>query len=110
GAIEKIEYARFLAASIVYLAHLQRDAAGLIIFDVDVRFFVPPSTRQGQLHRLLHGIEQAEPAKLARTDFSKPFNHLQDFFSRRGVVVLISDFWENLDQIINTVCPLKFRG
>ena len=47
----------------LYLAHLQRDAAGLIVFDEEVRNFVQPSTRQGQLHRLLHGIAQAEPGR-----------------------------------------------
>jgi uncharacterized protein (DUF58 family) len=108
--IHKIEYSRFLAASLVYLAHLQRDAAGLIVFDEQVRHFVPPSTRQGQLHRLLHGIDQAEPAEQARTDYSKPFAHLHDFLVRRGVVVLISDFWEQPKTIIDTVSPLRFRG
>jgi uncharacterized protein (DUF58 family) len=109
GKISKIEYARFLAASIVYLAHLQRDAAGLIVFDDEVRHFVPPSTRQGQLHRLLHGIEKAEPTE-TRTDYTKPFSHLHDFLNRRGVVVLISDFWESPETIIKTVQPLRFRG
>src|ERR1700733_512765 len=55
--MEKLEYARFLAASICYLAHLQRDAAGLIVFDSEVRQFVSPPTRQGQIMRLLHGID-----------------------------------------------------
>src|SRR5215813_13480299 len=39
----KLEYAQFLSASICYLAHLQRDAAGLIVFDDEVRNFVPAS-------------------------------------------------------------------
>ncbi len=110
GKIHKIEYARFLAASVAYLAHLQRDAAGLIVFDEVVRHFVQPSTRQGQLHRLLHGIDQAEPAASARTDYSKPFAHLHDFLTRRGVVALISDFWEQPKTIVDTVSPLRFRG
>src|SRR6202035_507802 len=38
-AIPKLEYAQFLAASLAYLAHLQRDAAGLIVFDDDVRYY-----------------------------------------------------------------------
>ncbi|HLH43809.1 MAG TPA: DUF58 domain-containing protein [Bryobacteraceae bacterium] len=105
---DKLEYAKFLAASVLYLAHLQRDAAGLIVFDDEVRNFVPPSTRQGQLHRLLHGIEQAQPGR--RTDFARPFAHLMDFLRRRGVVVAISDFWENPQNIVDTVAPLRFRG
>ena len=87
---------------------MQRDAAGLIVFDDEVRHFVPPSTRQGQLHRLLHGIEQAQPG--LRTDFARPFAHLMDFLRRRGVVVAISDFWENPQKIIDTVAPLRFRA
>jgi uncharacterized protein (DUF58 family) len=55
--MEKLEYARFLAASIVYLAHLQRDATGLIVFDDEVRNFVQPSSRQGQMMRLMHADE-----------------------------------------------------
>src|SRR5690242_19800095 len=103
--IEKLEYARFLGASICYLAHLQRDAAGLVVFDEIVRFFVPPSTRQGQLMRLLHGIERAEVQPASRTDLRKPFEHLLDFLRRRGVVAVISDFWEPVDNIIQTVSP-----
>src|ERR1700691_5355775 len=52
----KIDYARYLAAALFYLAiHNQRDAAGLIVFDDEVRNYIRPSTRQGQINRLLHG-------------------------------------------------------
>jgi len=108
GQRDKLEYAKFLAASVLYLAHLQRDAAGLVVFDDQVRHFVQPSTRQGQLHRLLHGVEQATPGR--RTDISRPFAHLMDFLRRRGMVVLISDFWDQPQSIIDTVAPLRFRG
>src|ERR1700686_4377767 len=57
--VHKLDYARFVAASLCYLANEQRDAAGLIVFDEDVVNYVPPSTRQGQLFRLLHAIEHA---------------------------------------------------
>lgn len=106
--MEKLEYGRFLAASICYLAHLQRDAAGLIIFDEQVRHFVPPSTRQGQLMRLLHGIDQAQAG--TSTNFTPPFSHLMDFLKKRGMVVVISDFWETPENIIQAVAPLKYRG
>ncbi|HVO97071.1 MAG TPA: DUF58 domain-containing protein [Bryobacteraceae bacterium] len=106
--MEKIEYARFLAACLAYLAHGQRDAAGIVIFDDDVRNFVPPSTRQGQLARILHAIESAKIG--TRTQFENPFRHVQEFMRRRGIVVTISDFWESPEKIIKTVSPLRFRG
>jgi uncharacterized protein (DUF58 family) len=105
---EKIEYARFLAACLAYMAHGQRDAAGIVTFDDDVRNFVPPSTRQGQLARILHAIESAQIG--TRTDFAHPFRHVQEFMRRRGIVAAISDFWESPEKIIKTVAPLRFRG
>ncbi len=107
-AVNKLDYARFLAASLCYLANVQRDAAGLIVFDEDVTNYVAPSTRQGQLFRLLHAIEQAHTG--TRTDFTKPFVHFQNFLHRRGMVVVISDFYEDPAVIVKTVEPLRFRG
>lgn len=106
--INKLDYGRFLAASLVYLANTQRDAAGLIVFDEDVKNYVPPSTRQGQLFRLLHAIEKAEVG--THTDFTKPFHHFQNFLKRRGIVAVISDFYEQPETIIKTVEPLRYHG
>ena len=107
--VSKMDYARFIAASLFYLAiHNQRDAAGLIVFDDEVRNYIRPSTRQGQLHRLLSGLELAEPR--ARTDFSKPLHHFQEFLRRRGLVLIISDFFESPETIVRTIEPLRFHG
>jgi uncharacterized protein (DUF58 family) len=107
--VNKMDYARFLAASLFYLAiHGQRDAAGLITFDDEIRNYIRPSTRQGQLHRLLAGLEQAEAR--ARTDFAKPMRYFQEFLKRRGIVLIVSDFWESPESIVRTIEPLRFRG
>ena len=106
--ITKLDYARYLTASLAYLANQQRDAGGLIVFDDEIREYVRPSSRQGQLHRILHAIEHAEPG--ARTDFAKPFVHFQQFLFRRGIVVVISDFYEDPVKIVQTIEPLRFRG
>jgi uncharacterized protein (DUF58 family) len=107
--VNKMDYARYLAASLFYLAlHGQRDAAGLITFDDEIRNFIRPSTRQGQLHRLLAGLEQAESR--ARTDLSKPMRYAQEFLKRRGMVLIVSDFWEAPESIIRTIEPLRYHG
>jgi uncharacterized protein (DUF58 family) len=106
--ITKLDYARYLTASLAYLASQQRDAGGLIVFDDEIREYVRPSSRQGQLHRILHAVEHAEPG--ARTDFAKPFVHFQQFLFRRGIVVVISDFYEEPGKIVQTIEPLRFRG
>lgn len=106
--VRKIDYAKYLASSLVYLAHLQRDSAGLIVFNDDVSNFIRPTSRQGQLMRLLHAIDGAELGK--RTNFARPFFELQQFMKRRGVTALISDFFEEPELIVKTVEPLRFRG
>jgi uncharacterized protein (DUF58 family) len=109
GPPTKMDYARYIAASLFYLAiHNQRDAAGLIVFDEDVREYIRPSTRPGQLARLFAALERAEPR--ATTDFAKPLRHFQTFLHRRGIVILISDFYEEPEKIVRSIAPLRFRG
>jgi len=108
-SVSKMDYARYIAASLFYLAiRTQRDAAGLIVFDDEVRSFIKPSTRHGQLARLLGGLELAEPR--ARTDFAKPMLHFQEFLRRRGLVLIVSDFYGSPEDIVRTIEPLRFHG
>ena len=108
GRVNKLEYARFLAASLFYMAHQQRDAAGLIVFDDEVRNHMAPTSRHGQLMRLLHALERIELG--VRTDFEKPFLHFQEFLSRPGIVVVISDFYQDPALVVKTIEPLRYRG
>ncbi len=109
GPPSKMDYARFIAASLFYLAiHNQRDAAGLIVFDDEVRDYIRPSTRPGQLARLFAGLERAEPR--ARTNYARPLEHFRNFLHRRGIAIVISDFYEDPDTIIQTIAPLRFHG
>jgi uncharacterized protein (DUF58 family) len=104
-----MDYARFVAASLFYLAiRNQRDAAGLIVFDDEVREYVNPSTRQGQLARLFAALERAEPH--ARTDFAKPLRHFQELLHRRGIAIVISDFYQDPETIVRAIAPLRFHG
>jgi uncharacterized protein (DUF58 family) len=108
-AVSKMDYARFTAAALFYLTtKTQRDAAGLIVFDDELRNYIRPSNRQGQLYRLLSGLEHAEPR--ARTNYTKPLEHFQEFLRKRGVAIIISDFYEAPERIIRTLEPLRFRG
>ena len=109
GPVNKMNYARFLAATLFYLAiHNQRDAAGLIVFDDQVRDYIRPSTRPGQLARLLAGLENAMAQ--AQTDFAKPLQHFQNALNRRGIAIVISDFYEKPETIVNHIAPLRFGG
>jgi uncharacterized protein (DUF58 family) len=108
-APKKMDYARFIAASLFYLAiHNQRDAAGVIVFDEKVRDVVRPSTRPGQLARLFAALERAEAH--ARTDFAGPLHHFQELLHRRGIAIVISDFYQDPETIVRAIEPLRYRG
>ncbi len=45
-----------------------------------------------------------------RTELAKPLLHCQEFLRRRGIIVLMSDFYEAPESVINAVLPLRFHG
>ena len=108
NGVRKIDYARFIAASLAYLSIKQHDAVGLIVFDEKVRGYRHPSTRPGHLHSILHLLETAEPA--TGTNIELPFDHFRQYVTRRGLVVVISDFYSDPEVVVKSVRPLAYQG
>jgi uncharacterized protein (DUF58 family) len=108
GEIKKIDYARILAASLTYFAHHQRDGVGLLTFDTQVRAHVPASRRRGQLLTILAEIDRIQPSE--QTEFKKPLRFLAEYLTRRGVIVIISDLYDEPDNIIAGLKALRAKG
>ena len=108
GEVKKIDYARILAACLSYFAYHQRDGVGLLTFDTDVRTHLPASRRSGQLFRILSEIERIEPSK--QTEFRKPLRFLAEFLTRRGLIVLISDLYDEPENIVAGLKQLRSKG
>lgn len=106
--VSKLEYAKFLAASLAYLSTRQHDAVGLIVFDEEVRDYRNPSYRPGHLQSVLHAIDHAQAS--TGTNLELPFQHFQQYVSRRGLVAVISDFYYDPAAVIQGVRPLAFQG
>jgi uncharacterized protein (DUF58 family) len=106
--VSKLQYAKFLAATLAYLAGRQHDAVGLIIFDEQVREHRPASSRIGQLSAVLHAIDRAEPG--TGTDLTVPFERFRQYRSGRGLVAVISDFYCEPEAMIKGVQPLAYQG
>jgi uncharacterized protein (DUF58 family) len=104
--ITKLEYASYLAACLAYLAHRQRDRVGIITFDDDIVNHVPPSAKHFDV--LLHTLDRAKPERPGQ--LARPLNKVAEHFKRRSVVVLISDFYEDPDVVLEAIKPLRFLG
>ena len=108
AAMSKIEYGSVLAASLAYLAHRQRDAAGLIQFDERITARLPASARAGQLHAILLALERIAPG--SRSDLGRPLHQLADALGKRSLAVLISDLLDDPERVVQGLKHLRFRG
>ena len=106
--IRKLEYGQFLAASLGYFAFKQRDAVGFISYDDDVVDYVPARGSIGHLNTVLHAIERAQPGE--KTDFVKPLVKVSERLRRRGIVVVISDLFDDPENVMDGLRHLAFRG
>jgi uncharacterized protein (DUF58 family) len=104
--VTKLDYARMLAACLTYLVHKQRDRVGLIAFDHDIVEHVPPSAKHMDV--VLHVLDRMKAGRPG--NLREPLHKLAEHFGRRGIVVLISDFYEDPDVVIDAIAPLRFRG
>jgi uncharacterized protein (DUF58 family) len=107
-AVSKLQYGAYLAASLAYLMHRQRDGAGLTLFDDRVVESVPIGTRAAHLRVLLATLSRAAVGK--RSDVSMPLEQLAGRMKRRGLVVLISDLLDEPSAIIEGLKHLRFQG
>jgi uncharacterized protein (DUF58 family) len=106
AGLSKLEYAKMLAGCLTYLVHRQRDRVGLVAFDDDIVEHVPPSAKH--MDTVLHVLDRLKPSKPG--SLREPLRKMAEHFGRRGMLVLISDLYEEPDVIMEAVGPLRFRG
>jgi uncharacterized protein (DUF58 family) len=106
GGLSKLDYARYLAACLTYFAQRQRDRVGIVTFDQDVVDYVPCSAKH--LDMVLHVIEKSQATRPG--NLTPPLRKIAEHFSRRGILVIISDLYEDPDAVVDAVKLLRYRG
>ena len=106
GAVSKLEYAKFLAASLAYLSVRQRDRIGLMTFDNDIVEIVPTSIKH--FNTVLHSLDRLKAGGVS--DYKKPLEKIAQSLRRRSLVVLISDLYEEPEQLLAAINQLRYRG
>jgi len=104
--ISKLEYSSYLAACLAYLSHRQRDRVGIVTFDEDIVSFVPPSAKHFNV--LLQTLDRAKAEKPGRV--LATLGKVAEHFKRRSIVALISDLYENPDDVLEAMKPYRFLG
>ncbi len=112
--LSKLTYACYLAACLAYFSSLQRDRVGVALIDTDIVDYVPPSAKH--LQRILQTLDRTEregrDAKVTpgKSTLLAPLKKLSDTLRRRSLVVLISDFYEDVDDIVKALSHVRGRG
>ena len=106
GGLSKFDYARYLAACLCYFCQKQRDRIGLTTFDREVVNHVPASAKH--LEEILYTLDRSKPGKPGR--LYEPIRHASEHFRRRSIIALISDFYEEPDQVMDALKYLGQRG
>jgi uncharacterized protein (DUF58 family) len=105
--LSKLEYGQCAAAALAYLVLHQRDAVGLVTFDQEIRQLVRPSSSPTQLKQLVRVMEETTAAR--QTNTGPIFHDLAERFARRGIVVIISDLFDDVDAMLAGLKHFRHR-
>jgi uncharacterized protein (DUF58 family) len=108
GRVTKLQYAKFLAASLAYLLNRQQDAVGLVAFDQQVHTHVPARSRTGHMRTIFGQLSLLEAG--GETRLAESLHQLAEVLTRRGIVVLISDFYDESERLQSAFQHLRFKG
>ena len=108
GDTNKLEYAKLLAASLAYVIIHQRDSASLGIFDATWRLQLPVSGQPGHVQTILHALESTQPQE--KTAIAPLLHDLAGQIRRRGLVFLISDCFDDVEDLLAGLRHLRFQG
>jgi len=105
--MSKWEYARLAAAALAYLVLNQQDSVGLVTFDHEIRALVRPSGNPSHLEQLLHVMDTSEAER--KTATGAIFHELAERFTKRGIVIVIGDLFDDVDAMMAGLSHFRHR-
>ena len=113
--LSKLTYGSHLAAALHFLMIKQRDATGLIAFDDHVHTLMRPKSTLGYLRQILATLDHlnTSPPEEKRTSAAAVLNEIAERISRRSLVVVITDLFENISQheaLLKALRHLRYRN
>jgi uncharacterized protein (DUF58 family) len=105
-SLTKLDYGRYLAACLSFFSSRQRDRVGLVTFDHEIVDYVPPAMKH--LDTILHTLDRAQAGRAG--SLRRPMLQITEMLRRKGILVVVSDFYEEPDAVLDALGPLRARG
>jgi uncharacterized protein (DUF58 family) len=99
--ISKLDYASTLVAALSYLMIKQQDAISLTIFSDEIKTHLPPKSSYSYLQLVLKELVSIESS--SRTNTAEALNKIAEKIKRRGLVIIISDFFDDVDKTLRAL-------
>ncbi len=106
--VSKHQFAKSLAACLATLLISQQDAAGIATFDDQVRQWLPPRSRSNHLQAVYSTLVQSRLG--GETRLSNTLTDAAGRLNRRGMVVLISDCFDQVDTLMKALGLFRHKG
>ncbi|HTW94626.1 MAG TPA: DUF58 domain-containing protein [Tepidisphaeraceae bacterium] len=103
----KYDHATAIAAALSYLVIQQQDSVGLGIFDSELKRFFKPSNSPAQWKVVTHELNIVP--RLRKTNTGRVLDQLAEKITHRSLVVLLSDFFDELDSIEQGLRHLRYK-
>ena len=104
--ITKFDYAQMLSAALSYLIINQRDSLGMYIFDSEIRQIIKPKSTKSHLNTILSIMSQMRIGN--KTNISKILHQGAEKIKKRGLIILLSDLFDDPIKIINSLKHLRY--
>ncbi|MBX7044865.1 MAG: DUF58 domain-containing protein [Ignavibacteria bacterium] len=104
--LTKLEYGSYIAASLAYLMLLQRDAISLTTYDTQIQNYIHPRATDSNLKLILHGLNNIQSTD--KTGTARCLNEIADKVKRRGLVVVISDLFDDQREVMSALRHFKY--
>ncbi len=108
GKVSKLEYSKYLAAALSYLILNQRDSVGLSVFDSEMRAHLPPRSAMSIILQIEKILKEITPTP--KTSIAKQLNDIALQIKRRSFVILISDLFSDVGDIMRGLQRLRYGG
>jgi len=108
SSLSKFDYAATLVVSLAMLLTRQQDPVGMVLFDEEAGRSLPPSATQAQVTVIVDLLRDCTPAR--KTELGGLLRSLTDRIKRRGLIVIVSDLFTDLDAVFDGLNRLRFLG
>ncbi len=98
-----------IAASLAYMMQRQGDKSALAMFREDLVGHVPPGATRRHLHDVVSMLERSLDTSMGRTTAHGALDRCIPLFKKRGSVVVISDFFTDLDKFFDAIAQFQHR-